>query len=49
MISRPSATTNSITSSLSLAELTKQAKYQYLSCNFKYIGKGTSNDRLQAV
>ncbi len=26
-----------------LAELTKQAKYQYLSCNFKYIGKGTSN------
>ena len=26
-----------------LAELAKQAKYQYLSCNFKYIGKGTSN------
>ena len=25
-----------------LAELTKLAKYQYLSCNFKYIGKGTS-------
>ena len=26
-----------------LAELTKQAKYQYLSCNFKYTGKGTSD------
>ena len=26
-----------------LAELTKLAKYQYLSCNFKYIGKGTSD------
>ena len=24
-----------------LAELTKLAKYQYVSCNFKYIGKGT--------
>lgn len=26
-----------------LAKLTKQAKYQYLACNFKYIGKGTSD------
>ena len=26
-----------------LAELTKLAKYQYVSCNFKYIGKGTSD------
>ncbi len=26
-----------------LAELTKQAKYHYLSCNFKYTGKGTSD------
>ena len=25
-----------------LEELTKQAKYQYLSCNFRYTGKGTS-------
>ena len=26
-----------------LAKLTKQAKYQYLACNLKYIGKGTSD------
>ena len=26
-----------------LAELTKLAKYEYLSCNFKYTGKGTSD------
>lgn len=26
-----------------LAKLTKQAKYQYLACNFKYIGEGTSD------
>ena len=26
-----------------LAELTKLAKYQYVSCNFKYLGKGTSD------
>ena len=26
-----------------LAELTKQAKYEYLSCNFKYTGSGTSD------
>ena len=26
-----------------LGKLTKQAKYQYLACNFKYIGKGTSD------
>ena len=26
-----------------LAKLTKQAKYEYLACNFKYLGKGTTD------
>ena len=26
-----------------LAKLTKQAKFKYLACNFKYLGKGTSD------